>query len=459
LETLMRRPIVALIAFWLGCLSSFQAEAAERVALIFGNGDYQNAPRLPNPVNDATDVASAFERLGFSVTLVKNGTFDSMRRALLDFAQQAQSANIAVLYFAGHGMEIRDENWLIPIDAELRLDVAASQEAVALASIMPMVSRARKLGLVILDACRDNPFGKQLQLSLPGRSLPSRGLASVEPPGSVLVAFAAKHGTTADDGGGRNSPFTTALLRNLETPGLEVGYLFRNVHDEVFSATQHRQEPYVYGTLSKEPIYLKPSTESSAPALSDAAQAWTAVKETSSPDVLRKFIESFGTTVYGELARERLSNLGKSQSLPARGDERAPPQATTATAKPESQTETAAPQKTTVALLPPVSPPSNIAVLSGRWIARLNCPIGSSNGFADFDVAADGSVTATGDNGDEYTGRMSGNSVSVQRKVDGGVVRARLTLTVSSNGRPSLDGTVVDSRLSFAPCSWHGTKH
>ena len=142
-KTRMRRLIVALIAFWLGCLINSQAEAAERVALIFGNSNYQNAPRLPNPINDATDVASAFERLGFSVTLVKNGTFDSMRRALLDFAQQAQSADIAVLYFAGHGMEIRDENWLIPIDAELRLDVAASQEAVALASIMPMVSRAR----------------------------------------------------------------------------------------------------------------------------------------------------------------------------------------------------------------------------------------------------------------------------------------------------------------------------
>ena len=453
----MRRLIVALIAVWLGCLINSQAEAAERLALIFGNSNYQNAPRLPNPVNDATDVASAFERLGFSVTLVKNGTFDSMRRALLDFAQQAQSADIAVLYFAGHGMEIRDENWLIPIDAELRLDVAASQEAVALASIMPMVSRARKLGLVILDACRDNPFGKQLQSSLPGRSLPSRGLASVEPPGSVLVAFAAKHGTTADDGGGRNSPFTTALLRNLETPGLEVGYLFRNVHDEVYTATEHRQEPYVYGTLSKEPIYLKPSTESSTPTLSDAAQAWAAVKETNSQEVLAKFIESFGTTVYGELARERLANLGKSQNPPGRGEERTPPPA--ATANPEPQSETAAPPKTTVALLPSVALPSNFAALSGRWIARMNCPIGSTNGFADFDASADGSVTATADNGDRYTGRMSGNSVSVQRKVDGGVVRARLTLTVSPNGRQSLDGTVVDSRLSFAPCSWHGNKH
>jgi hypothetical protein len=455
----MRRLIMAVMAFWLGCVISLPAQATERVALIFGNGAYQNAPHLPNPVNDATDVAAAFGRLGFSVTLVKNGTFDSMRHALLDFAAQAQSADIAVLYFAGHGMEIRDENWLIPIDAELNLDVATSQEAVALASIMPMVSRARRLGLVILDACRDNPFERQLQLSMPARSLPNRGLASVEPPGSVLVAFAAKHGTTASDGGGRNSPFTTALLHNLEIPGLEVGFLFRNVHDEVYSATQQRQEPYVYGTLSSEPIYLKPASATPAPALSDAAQAWAAVKDSNSPEVLKKFIESFGATVYGALARERLSNLGRSPVLPVRDDMHTSPAATPATSRPDQQTDIAAPPNTVVAALPPVAQPTNFAAASGHWIARMNCPIGSFNGFADFDVAADGSVLATADNGDRYTGRMSGNSISIQHKVDGGVVRAHLTLTASSNGRRSLDGTVVDSRLSFAPCSWHGAKH
>jgi uncharacterized caspase-like protein len=458
----MRRPIVALIAFWLGCLINLQAEATERVALIFGNGEYKNAPRLPNPVNDATDVASAFERLGFSVTLVKNGTFDSMRRALLDFAHQVQSANIAVVYFAGHGMEIRDENWLIPIDAELRLDVAASQEAVALGSIMPIVSRSRKLGLVILDACRDNPFGKQLQLSLPGRSLPNRGLASVEPPGSVLVAFAAKHGTTADDGSGRNSPFTTALLRNLEIAGLEVGYLFRNVHDEVYSATQQRQEPYVYGTLSKEPIYLKSPAQNSVPALSEAAQTWAAVKETSSPDVLNKYIASFGTTIYGDLARERLANLGQRQVAPAKAEERPIPVSVAVpgplVAKPEPQPETTSPQKTTLAALSPGALPSNVAALSGRWAARMNCPIGSQSGFVDFDATADGGVIATNDKGEKYTGRMSGNAISVQHKVNNGVVRVHLTLTVSANGRHSLDGTIVDSRLSFAPCSFYGSK-
>jgi uncharacterized caspase-like protein len=313
----MRRFLLLLVLLWEGLFVVTRAEAAERVALIFGNGDYQNAPRLPNPVNDATDVAAAFERLGFSVQLIKDGTFDAMRRSLLNFAQQTSTADIAVVFFAGHGMEIRDENWLIPVDAELRIDVSASQEAVALASIMPIVSRARKLGLVVLDACRDNPFSRRLQVSQPGRALPNRGLGSVEPPGSVLVVFAAKHGTTADDGAGRNSPFTAALLHNLETPGLEINYLFRNVHDEVYSATQQRQEPYVYGTLSKESIYLRPSANGTDALATEAARTWDQVKDTSSSEVLNTFIERYAGTIQGALARERLAALTRDSNTPA----------------------------------------------------------------------------------------------------------------------------------------------
>jgi uncharacterized caspase-like protein len=182
----MRRLFVLAIFLWQSLFLGFHAEAAERIALIVGNGDYQNAPRLPNPINDATDVAAAFERLGFSVQLIKNGTFDAMRRSLLSFAQHVPSADIAVVYFAGHGMEIRDENWLIPVDAELKVDFSAGQEAISLGSILPIASKARKLGLVILDACRDNPFGRQMQMSQPGRALapprPGRGRSAEQRP-------------------------------------------------------------------------------------------------------------------------------------------------------------------------------------------------------------------------------------------------------------------------------------
>ena len=120
------------LVLWLMFFSATQATAAERFALVIGNSEYQNAPRLPNPINDARDVATAFERLGFSVKLLSNGTFDTMRRALLEFADQAQAAEIAVVFFAGHGIEIRDENWLIPVDAEMKMDISAGQEAVSL---------------------------------------------------------------------------------------------------------------------------------------------------------------------------------------------------------------------------------------------------------------------------------------------------------------------------------------
>jgi hypothetical protein len=330
-----------LVAAVLGSSMSVAAHAqsAARIALIVGNSDYQNAPRLANPVNDATDVAAAFTRLGFSVQLVKNGTFDVMRRGLLAFAQQAQAADIAVVYFAGHGMEIRDENWLIPVDAELRMDFSASQEAVSLGSIIPIASRARKLGLVILDACRENPFSRQIQMSQPGRALPSRGFAPVEPHGSVLVAFAAKHGTTADDGSGRNSPFTRALLHHLETPGLEINYLFRNIHDEVTSATQQRQEPYIYGTLSKDPIYLveRPTPATAAPAGNDAAHAWDSVKDTRNPALLEAFVKHYGDSFYADLARSRLVEIRPAETASAAPPppEKAAPRTELPTAPPE----------------------------------------------------------------------------------------------------------------------------
>jgi hypothetical protein len=179
-----------------------------------------------------------------------------MRLALRDFAKAAWGSELAVVYFAGHGIEIGGENWLLPIDAQLQTDTAVEQEAVALRSIFPIVGGASKLGLIILDACRNNPFGNRMQRSIPTRAV-ERGFARVEPTGSVLVAYAAKDGTTASDGTGRNSPFTSALLANLEKPGLEVGFLFRNVREVVLKTTEQKQEPVVYGSLPSAEIYFK----------------------------------------------------------------------------------------------------------------------------------------------------------------------------------------------------------
>jgi len=186
-----------------------------------------------------------------------------MRHRLIEFGRAARDADIAVVFFAGHGIEIGGENWLIPVDAQLLHDTDSEAEAISLHLAMAQVSSARRLGMVILDACRNNPFAASMQRRGNNRAV-ERGLARVEPSGNMLVAYAARDGTTAGDGAGRNSPFTAALLRNLETPGLDVRFMFAAVRDDVMEATRRAQEPFIYGSLSRQEIYLKAPTEQNA---------------------------------------------------------------------------------------------------------------------------------------------------------------------------------------------------
>jgi formylglycine-generating enzyme required for sulfatase activity len=250
---------------------------------------------------------------------VVDATFDDMRRALLQFGRETRGAEMAVVFFAGHGMEIAGENWLIPIDAELRSDNDAEGEAIPLRSAMLQVANASTLGLVILDACRNNPFAAKMQRSARYRAV-DRGLARIEPTDNVLVAYASKDGTTANDGTGKNSPFTAALLNNLEVSGIEIRFLLASVRDEVMAVTKREQQPFVYGSLSKQAIYLKEpakadqeKTPAPAPA-SEAAQAWSAVGDTASVVVLEDFVRRFGETIYGTLARDRMEELKRKQA-------------------------------------------------------------------------------------------------------------------------------------------------
>ena len=239
-----------------GFTSASSAADDRRVALVIGNGAYKSVPALPNPPNDAGDFAAALKRLGFAVTLITNGSFDEMRRGLIALGNAAGGADMAVVYFAGHGMEINGENWLIPVDAELKRDTDAANEAISLQSVLLQVSNTTSLGLVVLDACRNNPFAAKMNRLLATRAAANGGLGRIEPVGNVLVAYAARDGTTALDGDGRNSPFTAALLRNIEAPGVEVTFMFRNVRDDVMEATRNEQQPFVYGSLSRKAIYL-----------------------------------------------------------------------------------------------------------------------------------------------------------------------------------------------------------
>ena len=232
------------------------AGAAGRVALVIGNSAYKHVPALPNPPKDAADVGAAFERLGYAVTRLEDAGYDELRRGLLAFEEEAARSEIAVVFYAGHGIEMGGENYLVPVDARLERDRAVKHEAMGLHQVIASVEGASTLGMVILDACRDNPFA--VRSSGMKRSV-RRGLARVKDadlPGTTIVAYAAKEGTTADDGKrGGNSPYTKALLKYLEEPGLEVGRLFRKVRAEVLRE-RGDQEPVRYGELPPEDVYL-----------------------------------------------------------------------------------------------------------------------------------------------------------------------------------------------------------
>ena len=223
-----------------------QPATMRRVALVIGNSGYAHVGALSNPRNDARAVAAALGRLGFAHVMERYDlNRETMGKALKDFGDQAAGSEWALVYFAG------------PVDAELKRDTHVPDETVALDRVQAKVDAASKLGLVVLDACRNNPFIARMNRSRATRSL-GRGLANVEPEGNVLVAYAAKHGTVAEDGAHTNSPFTQALLAHIEEPGLEINILFRKVRDLVRKSTNGRQDPFVYGSLGSELLYFKP---------------------------------------------------------------------------------------------------------------------------------------------------------------------------------------------------------
>ena len=199
-----------------GVTSASAVADGRRVALVIGNGAYRSVPALPNPPNDAGDVAAVLKRLGFAVTFITNASFDEMRRGLIALGRDAAGADMATVYFAGHGMEINGENWLIPVDAELKRDTDAANEAVSLQSVMMQVSSTLSLGLVILDACRNNPFTAKMNRSLAVRAAVSGGLGRIEPVGNVLVAMpraTAPPRSTAADATARSRRHCCAISR------------------------------------------------------------------------------------------------------------------------------------------------------------------------------------------------------------------------------------------------------
>jgi tetratricopeptide (TPR) repeat protein len=246
------------------------AGQGRRVALVIGNAAYRNANALTNPEHDAEVVAASLRAIGFdSVTLLEDGTRDKMLASLRAFSAQAAQADWALVYYSGHGMEVFGTNYLIPVDAKLAIDRDVSGETVSLDQVMAAIDGAKKLKVVMLDACRTNPFlalmhrTSSLEIGLTQASYAAspqgvaattmravnHGLGEIKVPTGTLVFYAAKHGQSALDGQGGDSPFAVALVQRLATPNVEIDKVFRLVRDDVLEATAGRQEPYTYGSM------------------------------------------------------------------------------------------------------------------------------------------------------------------------------------------------------------------
>jgi Caspase domain/Putative peptidoglycan binding domain len=256
----MLRLHTLIVLFAAGWLCGLQpATAALKVALVIGNSEYEFTAPLANPSADANAVSARLKEIGFEVDLVENLRGGDARRVLGSFAAKTQSAEVAIVYYAGHGIEIGGQNFLVPVDARMETEAEAQFEAIPLDDVVRAVEGARKLGLVMLDACRDNPFAAKMLRRDGTRSL-ARGLAPVEVQSrGLLISFAAEAGTTADDGGGEHSPYTQALLSVLEEPGLEIGFMFRKMRGLVVAATGGRQTPIEHMLLPDEEIFLVPA--------------------------------------------------------------------------------------------------------------------------------------------------------------------------------------------------------
>lgn len=234
--------------------------SAKRVALVVGVSEYRFSPPLANPKNDAADLANALRKAGFEVlTSIDQGMAEFVQ-TLDGFYERADGADAAVFFFAGHGLQLDGVNYLVPRDAQLRSEAAVKLETVALQDVISAIENRAQVSLIFLDACRDNPLAEQLQRSLTGRNRSAavqRGLASMvtRNPDTLLV-FAAAPGRTASDGDGRNSPFTSALLKNMAEPGVEIETMLKRVTRDVRHATNGEQSPERLSRLVSDFIFV-----------------------------------------------------------------------------------------------------------------------------------------------------------------------------------------------------------
>lgn len=258
----MKRPFlfVAMVIWAFMALPGISSATESRLALVIGVAKYSHILQLANTINDTKLVANKLETLGFEVTRVEDPSLANLREHIKEFAFKAETADVALVYYAGHGIEFAGTNYLIPTDINVEDRAGIVENSVSLDDVLLSVDKARRIRIVILDSCRNDPFVEdgtnQSNISVKDTATRRAGLAPPSPERGTLVAFSAEPGQVAADGKGSNSPYALALTRHLGTANLEIGLVFRRIRDSVLKATSNVQEPYTGGSLPGTPYFL-----------------------------------------------------------------------------------------------------------------------------------------------------------------------------------------------------------
>jgi formylglycine-generating enzyme required for sulfatase activity len=291
---------------WRGGAAAVRAADAplqleRRVALVIGNANYRRSGiSLSNPRNDAQDISAVLATVGFEVVTAIDTSKRDMDFALQRFARLATNADAALFFYAGHAMQFQGRNFLMPIDAELEDEISVRYQMVGLEEVRAALDQASGIKIMILDACRNNPLASRLNQTITAsRSAPAtRGLARIDKTEGMVVAYATAPDDVAQDGQGRNSPFTAALLKRLQEPGLEIGTMFRRVASDVNTQTAGRQRPETYISLLSD-YYLNQSDST----------AWDRIKDQDDVAALRDFVSKYPSSPRASFARSRLEVL------------------------------------------------------------------------------------------------------------------------------------------------------
>lgn len=305
-----QRMLFALVVLALGAVSS--AHAQKRVALVIGNSEYKHTPRLANPKNDAADMTAVLKKLQFSVIEGRDLDKAAMDRTIRDFAEALTGTQVGLFFYAGHGLQVGGQNYLVPIDAKLTMASAIDFEMVRLDLVHRTMEREATTNILIMDACRDNPLARNLARALGTRSTQiGRGLALVESGEGTLISFSTQPGNVALDGTGRNSPFAAAFLKHIETPGDDLPTILINVRNDVMQATGRRQVPWEHSAMTAKFYFIPPRPTGQQIEL----QFWMSVKDSTNPAVLGTYLQRYPAGEYASIARALVEQYDRQLKL------------------------------------------------------------------------------------------------------------------------------------------------